>query len=582
MRHLKKICSCLLMLTLVLQPLTVFAATPLWEQTLTQAQTWSQSTSYGTFLVGSSHKLTGLNPDDGTILWTRDDLPKTAPFNVREIEGTPILLINDYVAIGATTRVRALNLGTGEDIWQTEPENAYSIGVYPFPEAGVAVLFFNGTADKDEGNGVYMRAYELTTGTVKWQTKYSKLNAFPLHMADNSGSFFVKTDLSGQQDPLVEGDTLYVPFLGVSAYDINTGIQKWETPFKTGHKNYKKSYARPVIEGNTLYAAGEGLVYAIDKTNGTILWKSEHNMGFITQVLATDKTVFARLGGNFADSSGKTFKLVTPLGVLALDKTSGTTLWKYTGASGGITNIIHLPEQNSIMLADATRLIGLDVNETGKVKEAFSVPLKFKRAMNTAETAAVGVKALTGGLTGLIGGAAKAAIGKERRDIPIAVMKQNDGRVIVRGQQHIMSFNPAQQNIDWSVFYAAPGASAFMLTVMTALTAFDALANQYGAASGQMSSSSASNNITKSFARLDKFAERRFSASQSAMQYTYILTNVDDDGKKGIGLAAINMNDGETGKQIYLDNKNPEYTVDELEGRLFYFHGKKLQAYNLR
>ncbi|MEI6437243.1 MAG: PQQ-binding-like beta-propeller repeat protein [Candidatus Omnitrophota bacterium] len=581
MTSLKISIAAILIFTLVIPQPAARAATQLWEQTIPQKMTWSQVTDYGTLLVGTANNLLSINPDDGSVIWTRDDLPKTASFNARTIPGTPILLINDYVAIGAKTKIRAIDLGTGKEIWQTEPEMAYSIGMYPFTKEGIVVLFFNGFGTEKEGNGVYMRAYDIKTGAVKWQTKYSALNAFPLHLADNSG-FFAKVDLSGQQEPIVDNGVLYVPFLGVDAFDLATGAKKWSAPFKTGHAKYKKSYAQPIIDGDTVYAAGEGIVYAINKASGEIRWKSEHNFGFISQVLTTDKVVFARLGGNFADPAGKTFKLVDPLGVLAIDKTTGASLWKYTGASGGITNIVYLPAQQSVMLTDATRLIGLDINETGKVRESFSVPIKFKRSMGGTEVASVGVKALTGGVFGLAKGLTKAAVGKERLDVPIALLTGKNGEVIVRGQQHILSFDPVKKEINWSVHYPAPGVSIFATTLMTALTVISATSAQYSAASGASSASSAQRDMESAWGDLDKMADRRYTASQAALQHAYVLTLVDDQGKKGVGLAGINMTSGTTDSQVYLDDKQPQYTVDEVEGKLYFFHGGKLKAFALK
>lgn len=580
MKLQQKTLSVFLVLSLLWPPQLSLASSLLWEQALPQARTWSAITNYGTLLIGTNNNLMSVNPENGNIMWTREDIPKTSSFNTREIPGTPLLLINDYVAIGAQTTVRALDLGTGQEVWKTKPEPNYSIGMYPFPEKGIVVVFVNAYASEGEGNGVYMRALDIKTGKKLWQTKYSALNAFPLHIADNSG-FFTKMDLSGQQDPLLEADTLYVPFLGIDAFDINTGNKKWSAPFKTGHAKYKKSYAQPIIEGDNIFAAGEGIVYAINKATGEVRWKSEHNLGFISQVLATEKTIFARLGGNFADPAGKIFKLVGPLGVLAVDKASGSTLWKYTGASGGITNIIYLPQQQSIMLADASRLIGLDVNETGRVKESFAIPLKFKRSVGTAEVASVGVKAVTGGVFGLAQGLVKTAVGSERMDIPVSVVLNKDGRVIVRGQQHILSFDPSTQEIPWSIYLAAPGVSTFAVTMMTALTAFSTISTQYSYAAGQTSMNSAQHSIESAWGDMDKMAARRYTASQSADSHAYVLTLVNDDGKKGVGLATIDMKTGETDKQIYLDDKQPKYTIDELEGKLYFFHGGILKAFDL-
>jgi outer membrane protein assembly factor BamB len=93
----------------------------LWEAQLPQKMAWNQLTFAGTLLVGSTTSITSYNPDTGKEMWHRDDLTRTAPFNVREITGFPILVVSDYAGMaGSQTQLYGINLVTGENIWQTE------------------------------------------------------------------------------------------------------------------------------------------------------------------------------------------------------------------------------------------------------------------------------------------------------------------------------------------------------------------------------------------------------------------------------------------------------------------------------
>jgi len=76
--------------------LVLNAATPDWSAKLPENIKWQNVTGVGTVLVGTDKAIYSLDPDSGEIMWKREEFEKSAPFNVREIEGTPILFINDY------------------------------------------------------------------------------------------------------------------------------------------------------------------------------------------------------------------------------------------------------------------------------------------------------------------------------------------------------------------------------------------------------------------------------------------------------------------------------------------------------
>ncbi len=555
----------------------------LWEAKLPEKMAWNQLTFAGTLLVGSTTSITSYNPDTGKEMWHRDDLTRTAPFNVREITGWPILVVSDYAGLaGSKTQLYGVNLVIGENIWQTEKMMGYPIGIYPVPSKKMFVLFYSGYTEED-GTGIQMKAYDAESGKELWTNKFAKTGEIALHLADNATTFYAKMDLSGHQDPVVEGDIMFIPFTGVSAVDLNTGSLKWEVKFKPAHKSLKKAYAPLYFEGDTVYATGGGVVYAIDKANGTIKWQTEKvRSGLIAQIIVAQDMVLARLGGNFFDQGSKKFTLDAPLGVMAYDKSTGKELWEYKGAKNGITNLVLLPDANTVMFADGDYLKGIDAKSTGVVKEAFKQKLEFTRSIGGTEVAAAGVKALTGGIGGMLKAGVKLANRKDRMDIPVAVTTQNDGALVVRGRQHLIGFDPNTKEVKWSLYFAAPGASNFEFIAMTALTAFSTLSYQVGYASGSYSQSGATKGIEKVWGDLDKVVARRYEASQSTQGHAYVLTNVEEDGKKGIGLTAINLNNGETDNQIILNSKNPDYTVDELEGKLYFFkNDSDLKVYSL-
>jgi hypothetical protein len=77
-------------------------------------------------------------------------------------------------------------------------------------------------------------------------------------------------------------------------------------------------------------------------------------------------------------------------------------------------------------------------------------------------------------------------------------------------------------------------------------------------------------------------AGRRFSATEAGDNHAFVLTKVGEGRRQSIGLVGISLESGEGAKEIALDDKKPEYRVDEPINRLFYFKGgRQLVAYDL-
>ncbi len=561
-----------------------FASAPLWSAKLPEAIKWTQMTQMGVLLAGANTSLSGLDPQTGEILWTRDDIKKTAPFNTKEVLGTPILMVNDYSGMGTKTKMYAINLTDGKDLWSREPENGYAVGMYPIPSKNMVIVFYSGW-QKEQGTGIYMRAHELSTGKKIWETQFARgNNPVVLHLVDDAGMFYAKSDLSGHQDPLVDGDNFYVPFQGATCVDLNTGAIKWDQDFKTGITLYKKAYAPMLIDGDILYASGYGVIYAIDKNTGDVKWKTNKiTSGQLSQVMIADQMVLARVGGFFYNPGAKAFALDKPLMVVAYDKNTGAQLWDFRKIELGITNLLYLPQQKTVIFADGKSLVGLDSQSTGKAEETFRVVLEFTRSIGGGELASAGVKALTGGIGGLLqAGIGVAASKKQRMDIPVNVFLNDKGLVVVRGKQHVMSFDPVAKKIDWSNYFPAPGAGMFEIVVMAALTVFSTVASQVSYANGSTSLNTANNDIKAAWGRFDRVAQRRYDASKASQTQAYILTQVQDEKRKGLGVIAVDMNSGEPKTQYLFGEKQPVYTIDEVEAKLFHVKSKTtLEAYGL-
>lgn len=566
------------------------AVEELWSTKLSGKPTWHQLTELGTLIVGSSGAVHSYDPDTGELLWAREDLDKTSAFNLREVPGTPYLLCNYARGIGGS-KVMLLGIDylTGETMWKTEELMGQYLASYPLASHGLALFVVNSWEGSKEEKGMMIRAHDLATGELKWQTKFSEGNDVPLHLADGTGKFSNRLDLSGYHDPVVDGDIAYLGFRGVDALDLNTGKILWTQEFKPGAKDWKRTYAPIRVDGERVFGAGGGSVYVFDKADGTVRWKSDRISSYtgllsardnaiVSQVEPLNGKVFIRFGGNF--SNGKTVALREPLGVAAFDAATGDELYTSAKPKEGITNLMILPEHDMVLFADAKNLFGLDISGDD-VTEKFEVEIEFKRKMGGGDIAKIGMGAF-GGLSGLAKGAM--AQNKGRLDVPVVITRR-DGHIVVMGKQHLMGFDPVAQDIAWSTYYAAPG-NMMGDSLLFAVTALAATAgNAQVASADSYSSSRYSSGVGNIHGALDRYnaaAGKRKSATRTAGNYAYVLTNVEEGRKKGVGLMGISLDSGEGDKQILLKDKQPEYLVDHSTNRMFYFeNGKKIIAYGM-
>lgn len=576
---LKKFAVLLALGVLAVQLPAASAARQLWTQPLGAAAKWYRLTSLGTLLVGTEGALLSVNPDDGKILWKRADITKSTRNNAAEIAGTPLLIANNFAGIAnSKVTMQAIDLLTGETVWKTPQLSGQYLDTLAVPAKGLVIFVVQTWEEKD--NGIYLRAHDLATGAPRWSTKFCKSNGIPLHLADGSGKFMPTMDLSGYHDPVVDGDEMYLGYLGIHCLDLNTGAMKWGVEFPPGAKGLKKTYAPLRLDGDRIYGAGGGSVYAIDRRTGQQVWKSERISEFaglfkardnaiVSQLEIVDGKIFARFGGNFSD--GSTVQLRDPLGVVVLDATNGNPVYKDQKIEGGLTNLLVLPEAHAVMFADGKELVGLSTTGPA-VTESFRVPIEFKRKMGGGDIAKIGL-GLTGGLMGTV--KAVSSSNKARLDVPVAISRQN-GHIVVQGKQHLLGFDPLAKQQKWSLYYAAPS-DAFATIAMFAVTALaSAQGNLQVAQNGGIMNSGGQqgmNNIQQALDRYNSYTEKRAAlagGTKSSESYTYIVTKLP---KSGLGLYGVNLATGDTDREIALGAKDPDYMADERTGRVYYFKG---------
>ncbi|HWS53464.1 MAG TPA: PQQ-binding-like beta-propeller repeat protein [Pyrinomonadaceae bacterium] len=548
---------------------------PLWTHKPASDIKWYRVTDVGSVLVGSKGALYALDGETGREVWSRADLAGAEEFEVDSIAGTPLVFVSDTSGrVKKGTKLYALDLLTGQNVWETEKLKGAAVAVEPVYEKDLVLLV---TVENNSANKAKPRitALRMTTGELAWEAEYP--DNVDLYGIERRSKWFPKFDLSGANPPVYDGDSVYFTYAGLHRYALEDGRLLWGVKYDVTEGSIKRGNAQAVIDGDVVYTSAKGQLRAIDKRTGEVRWVSKDFGGAVAEMKLGGGVLYGRLGGAFYDFSKREYVNKKPFGVAAVDRATGATRWYYEGAKESITNMAVLPEQNTVLLADAKNLIALDASSAGKVKEAYKVKLEFKHNLGAAATAAKVVKFGFGGLGALGKG------GGDDRDEPVALYRRENGTVVVQGRQHLLAFDPRARQIVWSTKYEAPGVPGWQKLAMAGLTALAYTSSTAAAANsyyGTAENRWANRQRIGSLVAYEQFVSKRYSATKQTGNYVYVLTTVREGKEKGAGLVGVSLETGRGDRQILFKDKEPDYQVDELAGRVFNLrNAKELSAF---
>jgi outer membrane protein assembly factor BamB len=566
---------CSLLLCLVLSQAALGSS--LWTHKPASDIKWYRVTDVGSLLVGSKGALYALDGETGKEVWSRADLAGAEEYEIDTIAGTPLVFVSDTSGtFRKGTRLYALDLLSGQNIWETEKLKGATVAVEPVYEKDLVLLV---TVENNSANKAkpHLTALRMTTGELVWETDYP--DNVDLYGIERGSKYFPKYDLSGANPPVYDADSIYFTYAGLHRYSLEDGKLLWGTKYDVTEGSIKRGNAQALVEGDTVYTSAKGQLRAIDRQTGAVKWVSKDFGGAIAEMRLDGDVLYGRLGGAFYDFSKREYVNKKPFGVAAVDKKTGAIAWYYDKAGDSITNMAMLPELNTVLVADAKSLIGLDTTSGGKVKESYKVKLEFKDNLGAAGTAAKVAKFGFGGL-GAIGKG-----GGDDRDEPVALYRRENGTVVVAGKQHLLAFDPRSHQIVWSVKYEAPGVPGWQKIAMAGLTALaytSATASAANTYYGTSENRWANRQRINSLVAYEQFVSKRYSATKATGNYVYVLTTVREGKEKGAGLVGIQMETGRGERQILFKDKEPDYQVDEPAGRVFNLrNSKELSAFSV-
>jgi outer membrane protein assembly factor BamB len=565
---MKKFFQASLLLSL-LSGLCVSAAELAWQQTLDEENTWSRLTFAGTLLVASENQLAHFDPSTGDVMWQRDDMQRLAQFDVRDVSGTSFLVVNRHLSSRPRrSRLHLLELGSGEDLWDTGDIAGYVLGSYPVPRKNLLVSALSLQRSGDDKSGIYLVGYSLRNGEEQWRTRVGGKNSLRTHRSEASSI----EDFSGHPQPVVSGDTLILVTDDLIAVNVSSGQIVWHFDLNASVNDVKQTYAQPLLSDGVLYAVSKSYLHAIDATSGVERWKVKIGSAAMPQLELSDNLIVGRMGGTF--STGRDLVRKSPFGAFAVDVTNGELAWRWTKARDSVTNIRVMKERGLVMLADKDTLYALDLNATRKGKVVYEEELEFKRKLGAADVAAKGISTLGG----LLSGRVDLGKGSDRGDPPLDIETYGD-QLIVRAQYHVLAHNTVERKTDWSIEFAPPGLHPLALVAMGAVAAYIVAdsansADAYGAGSSNQWSFDSNLAMSSGF---EAAVAARYTAAEKSRNLAFFLTKRED----GIVLAGIDLLNGIVVGEIPMAEKKPHFMVDAIGSRVYYFREKsELLAYD--
>ncbi len=588
-----------------------------WTAKLDKNVRFYQTTDTGVLLVGTEKSLYAIDASNGEVLWRRKDaaLDET---DVAALPNSDLVLLS--FERDKRTRVEAVDLFTGDPIWQSEKLRGAVMQMAVDPASNLLAVVLAKDAKqnpKDDFNRhPLLHVLDLASGKELWKYEVGEVAMMPSRWPD-SGE--VEYTLDNYHAPAFVEGRLYLFYEGLTSFDSHTGKSRLRERYRVNEDGLALTEAIPIFDERTIYVSGHGRVRAISRESGDTEWEAK-DLGVTPEMILAGDVLYVRTGGQFTRlKNGETVQR-GPYGVSAIDTRNGKVLWRYKGADKGITNLV-LPDASSIVIADRDDLIAIDAR-TGK---------RRSRVRHGIERPSFGVL-------------------------------NEGGNVVVGGQSEIAAFDRTNGLEMWRERHTPPGRGIFRTIAAitaraaslyfryggTATTAFRGVQLARGisslSVSGLLARSSTSNlqalatnsarNYARSYAasrfrqfgvaarlrdrfpsglpsrpslpspadivrrrtadvderlldridpahqleRLSRFLWHRDRLAALRGQWMYFYTDIKGDGN---GLAGVNINSGETVRQIRLRDLDERFVTDEPLGLMFVSGGNRMLAYPL-
>jgi len=570
----------------------------------------------GTLLASTGEALAGIRPNSSEVSFKFERLKRVKEEHLEFVPNTPYLIVKPR---GMFMHTVVIDVVKGKIVFDSKAEN-WKNGVTSRHFLGPEMMFVVNGTHKEEGQGQY------TGGVGLYDLKTGKLVKIFERKPSNP--------MTGVPD--IMGDNIVIPGLkNVECYSISSGAVKWTAEVKNAtsiltNEESKEVYAFRSKGDNTV-------VYKINADSGASLWPEGNKIkGVISIVEFTNKGL--AIVTNILKGGSKLMSKLKGSGtskVYLLDLNSGADLWDKSPKTKGIINHFYIEDDGILfgvsdgginkiafdgtprwkrplktgpgiqIMATVTKgLLYISETDTDLIdmetgESVFGKAIKYKRSAAVVSTIDTtrdrflisckdGVYEVDGnnGEYNLISSSTKF----EGKEDPTSIQVRDTGVLLTSSQNlEMLEFSGDSK---WHVYHRAPGKSAFGAALMGAITAASfTMGAAHSARAGYMqgagvpsyhSAVQREQDAADSYGAIAdaSFQEmmKRFKSSKATANSAFILTKVDG----GVALVKVDKDSGETINEIVIEDKNPMYEVDDIEGFL-YFKDKSnnISAYNL-
>jgi outer membrane protein assembly factor BamB len=417
-----------------------------WRVDVAQVE-WDRLTNTGDLLVSSSNGLSCFDGQTGQQLWTRKEFAEVPSAGVWDLRSGPYLMINP--SEGKRRRKKdpvpikeVIDIRTGETVFTLEGVQGNLRALVPLAGHNIAVALTEVKVKDKEASGIYGTALSLPDGKQLWRTKYGDRRAK------------IGASVQAYPVPTVRGDTLFLSYLGTHALDLSSGAIRWGEAHSPVDGRLRKAYAAPVVSDGVAYYATNKLFKAVEADTGALRWSAKlRSSPAVSEIRITSNRVIARLGGTFTD--GGKLRGSSPIGVVAYDKITGRQVWFYPDAEETITDMVIDEKDDLVAFADGVMIIGVRLSTGAPL---FESAIQYFRLYGIFEEGSGGF-AISGGYsktgpggTSGGGGLGMFSSGMDLEDLPLD-SDRLEHDVIIRGQHHILAYDPELRIIQWSSLF---------------------------------------------------------------------------------------------------------------------------------
>lgn len=585
----------------------------------TPAQSWSakldedvrfyQATEMGVLVATTGKSVYAIDGSSGETLWRRKDVSLDET-DVAPVPGTDLLLLS--FEKDEKTRVEAVDILTGDSLWRSEKIKGGLMQMAVDQNANLLAVVLVKDAQDGARSGFkrhpLVHVLDLSTGDELWKYEASEVEMMPTRWP-NDESKEVEYTLDNYYPPAFVNGRLYLFYDGVTSFDARAGKERLRERYRVNEEGLALTEAEPIFAESNIYVSGRGHLRAISRQTGDTIWEAK-DLGLTPEIILLDNVLYVRTGGLFTRLKDGDTVDRGPYGVSAIDARSGKVLWRYKGADKGITNLL-LPDASRIAIADRDDLIFVD-SLTGK---------RTARISHHIDRASFGVLNERGDV--VIGGQSEIAAfdrlsGRElwraRHTPPGRGVIRTIAAITARAASLYLRFGGTAMTAvrGAQIARAATSLSWSGLTTRSSFSNLQALATssarnygtsrfkEFGIVSRIRGGTSAGNvgTITRKrtvnvedrlldrldparqLERLSRFLWHKDRLATLRGHWMYFYTDLRTQG--GHGLAGVNINNGQTEREIRIREPDERFVTDEVSGFMYSSSGNRLLAQPLR